>query len=567
MTWNRLEGSGVSADLTPGLEAHVADPLWFLARQWQTGEFAGEDAASPVEIMARVAWHAVGEVRLGRSVPCALDPGRGAPLEARVECEPVLNGPGRVRLAAETALQLLRLANAAGADAGLSARLRRDYPLVLPADDGLDPRGRRELMLLAARTFDGIALSRVLRAGVLPDAAIAAVAPQWLAVIDALFVEPPADHPEAWDPERMEYSFAVAAPSFAEGTQLEARCYSGGNLDWQTFDLGAQQAPMLAVGASEARIATVPIPLHYPGMPAPRWWTFEDGTVYWGDIQGGPEDLARYLVAAFATVYGDDWSLVPVDLPRGILAQVTSVELRDSFGRPHTIQATAALDHARVGAGRKWHVFELTNDTAPTDGLAPLLLLPASLPVHEEGEPREEVLLLRDEAANLGWAVERIIESPAGRRAFRGREAPPAQRSRRSVPGTWGYDLSSAVPPHYVPLVPVRLDGTAAIRLQRGRLATASGSAGARGLLLEPERRLLLHEEEVLASGVLVTRAYQVCRSPDGSLIAWSGRRKRPGARSESPGLAYDVLRTTTPQSAGPTGASDARATGREPSL
>ena len=86
-------------------------------------------------------------------------------------------------------------------------------------------------------------------------------------------------------------------------------------------------------------------------MPAPRWWTFEDGAVYWGDIQGGPADLARYLVAAFATVYGDDWFVVPVELPRGCLAQVASVNLRDSFGRSHRIDATAALDHAFDGPG------------------------------------------------------------------------------------------------------------------------------------------------------------------------------------------------------------------------
>src|SRR5262249_21753719 len=124
----------------------------------------------------------------------------------------------------------------------------------------------------------------------------------------------------------------------------------------------------------------------------------------------------------------------------------------------------------------------------------------------------------------------------------------------------------SPVPPHFVPLVPVRVDATAAIRLQRGRLAAASGGPGARGLLLEPDRRLLLHEEEVPASGVLVTRAYQACRSPDGGLHTWSGRRKSPGARSESPGLAFDLIRPAIPQSAEPKGAPDVRAAGRRPS-
>ena len=543
MTWKRLEGSSVSIDLTPGLEARIADPLWLLARQWQTGEFAGEDAASPVEIEAEIAWHPIGEVKIAAQPPKRIESGTGAPLEACVECEPVRGGPSRPRVAAEAAVQLLRLARTAGADAGLLGRLQRDFPLNLPADDGLDVRGRLELRLLAPRAFDGIALAEALAAGAPPDPAIAAVAEPWWKATLAQYVEPAGDRPEAWDPERLEYRFEVAAPRFADGTRLQAREYPGGHLDWQAFDMPARQNPALVeLSRQTARIATLPVPLSYAGMPAPRWWSFEDGAVYWGDIEGGPSDLARYLVAAFATVYGDDWFLVPVDLPRGVLAQVSTVRLRDSFGRRHPIDSTAALDHVRVGTARSFRVFELTGDLAPASGLAPRLLLPASLPGHEEGEPREEVLLLRDEVANLAWAVERVIESPAGRPALRARER-AREKPRDRADGVWRYDLSSAVPPHYVPLVPVRVDGTAAIRLQRGRLATTTGTSGARGLLLEPQRRLLLHEEEVPTSGVRVTRAYQLARGPDGAVHLWSGRRKSPGAKLQGPGLIHDVVR------------------------
>ena len=34
-------------DLQDGLQARIHDPLWLLARQWQFGEFQGEDTASP----------------------------------------------------------------------------------------------------------------------------------------------------------------------------------------------------------------------------------------------------------------------------------------------------------------------------------------------------------------------------------------------------------------------------------------------------------------------------------------------------------------------------------------
>lgn len=545
MTWKRLEGSGVSLDLTSGLEARIADPLWLLARQWQTGEFAGEDAASPVAIEAEIDWHPVGELKLGSRRPLKVDPAAGPPLEARVEGEPVRTGPARLRVAAEAALQLLRLARTTSADKNLLGRLQKTYPLVLPADDGLDAKGRLELRLLARGAFDGLALAHALASGTAPDPAIASIAGAWLAATLSNTVEPDADGPEAWDSERMEYRFALAAPRFSDGTRLESREYPGGHLDWPAFDMAAKQSAVLVETSKQtARVDTIPVPLRYAGMPAPRWWSFEDGAVYWGDIQGGPADLARYLVAAFATVYGDDWFLVPVEIPCGSLAQVASVSVSDTFGRRFSISAAAALDHDRVGDARSFRMFELTGDLAPEGGHAPRLLLPASLPTHEEGEPREEILLLRDEAANLAWAVERVIESPAGRRVFRRAEHRPGTPDNDPAPGAWVYDLSTAVPGHYVPLVAVRIEGSAAIRLQRGRMATTTGTSGARGLLLEPSRRLLLHDEEVPSSGVRVTRAYQFARSPDGTAHLWCGRRKSPGARLHGPGLTHDVVRT-----------------------
>ena len=46
-SWLRLEPRTRKADMAAGLQARIYDPLWLLARQWQTGEFQGEDAGSP----------------------------------------------------------------------------------------------------------------------------------------------------------------------------------------------------------------------------------------------------------------------------------------------------------------------------------------------------------------------------------------------------------------------------------------------------------------------------------------------------------------------------------------
>src|SRR6187431_2063769 len=46
--WNRLEGRPRADKFDRALRAEVRDALWMLTRQWQMGEFQGDDAGSPV---------------------------------------------------------------------------------------------------------------------------------------------------------------------------------------------------------------------------------------------------------------------------------------------------------------------------------------------------------------------------------------------------------------------------------------------------------------------------------------------------------------------------------------
>src|SRR5262245_31969529 len=46
--WSRLEGRPWTNDIERALKAEVRDALWMLTKQWQLGEFEGEDAGSPV---------------------------------------------------------------------------------------------------------------------------------------------------------------------------------------------------------------------------------------------------------------------------------------------------------------------------------------------------------------------------------------------------------------------------------------------------------------------------------------------------------------------------------------
>ncbi|MDP8910419.1 MAG: hypothetical protein M3N47_15170, partial [Chloroflexota bacterium] len=78
-----LEPLAPGTDLDAGLRAAVADPVWFLTRQWQLGEHQGEDASSPVAVRATVS-HT--PLSFDAADP-AMDP-TNRPGEALVEGEP-----------------------------------------------------------------------------------------------------------------------------------------------------------------------------------------------------------------------------------------------------------------------------------------------------------------------------------------------------------------------------------------------------------------------------------------------------------------------------------------------
>jgi hypothetical protein len=300
----------------------------------------------------------------------------------------------------------------------------------------------------------------------------------------------------------------------------------------------------------DKHIRVLPIPLQFAGMPASRWWEFEDGDAYFGDLAGGPEDLARSVIAAYAAVAGDNWFVVPCTLDVGVVARVVSLKVDDDFGDSTFVPAAAVVDHG-VDATRPWRWFELGRDLSVTRGQAPLLLLPPVVSTIEEGRPLEAVEFRRDEMANMAWAIERRVESIAERPVDRESGPRPAPLPPPED-GAWRYQLATDVPDHWVPLVPVRINGTRPdVVLRRGRIAATEddGKANrAKGRILEPERPFVLCEEELPSGGLRVTRAYQLARSADGGVHLWTGRRKQPsgGPMRRTP-LRFDELTQQLP--------------------
>src|SRR5438445_8661215 len=86
--WNRLEGRPRTANFNRALKAEVRDALWMLARQWQLGEYQGDDAGSPISAKIRVTTSRMQKYRPGEAGAVEKFD-ETLPLETKVERRPV----------------------------------------------------------------------------------------------------------------------------------------------------------------------------------------------------------------------------------------------------------------------------------------------------------------------------------------------------------------------------------------------------------------------------------------------------------------------------------------------
>jgi len=561
----------LDAGLATGLQAAVYDAAWMLGRQWQMRELDGEDAGSPIAVHAEGETAAVARWRPGGDGGAAAGvPAGRVPLETLVEHErliPPRDGASTFddrRLAAESGLHWLRVLARRLPRETDAAEYRRRYlqwrPMPPPTAEqraALDDATLRFLDLAAGRVPDGALLYAELQqalpenGGRIPDKPpidgndrpgfLAAVA-DWFRWWDETFTQGTTGG-ETWVPARMEYSFELAAETTGGEVVLSAPEYDGRRLDWYSVavadgSLREEPATPSQPGPRPIERTLVPAPVSYPGMPAPRFWEIEDAAVDFGGVRAGPTDLVRLLFVEFATVFGNDWFTIPLDaIPVGSLCRIGSVTVTDTFGRETDVGPLA-------DAVEGFRMFD--------PGRPDLLLAADALPSTLESRPLEEVLLLRDELANLAWGVERVVAGPAGRPMNRaevwqrraeqlaaGQEPPP--------PGAppLAYRLSTTVPDYWIPFV-LRVDEDDGARwLARAALRdeqTGDPIGPAGELLGRDEPELRLFDEVVARDGVRLRRTWQYGRAPDGSTHLWRTRRRDTGRGEGSSGLRFDVV-------------------------
>lgn len=541
--WSRLEPRPRTASLTDALAARIRDPAWMLTRQWQLGEYEGEDAASLAYVTVTRRLGRVTAWRTGDNDPVPLT---DAPLESQVVAEDLDSND--VALGAEFGAAFERALVAAGRD-DLVALFRLFYPIVPLAADARarDPDAARFIDVLAGRRIDGVALMSAARsASPEPPPPTPADAASRGAVIAAIArttdllgaqLLPATDRAAtSWQADRLDYEVELVGhdPGGAPLT-LVAEGTRDGLLDWHSFDAGTR------VGQpGETTVDTrsvIPTLATFRGMPSARFWAFEHGGFNVAAVRPDKRELGKLLVVDYMLVHGIDWYSIPLRQPVGTIAAVESLVVHDVFGE------TTSIAPVPTGTGvDRWSLFTLSRrDAEPVPWL---FVAPSARHVLQRGPAREEVRFSRDEMANLAWAVERTILDPAGSPRS-GHER--AARAAATAARTTGYRIQSDVPENWFPLLPVRIDHTSAeTALERGTVAHDAG------VVPEPATRILrtpadstvlrISEEALPRTGLIVSRAVHRARWIDGTTVLWCSRRFRRASGDESSGLRFDFL-------------------------
>jgi hypothetical protein len=454
MSSQQLYATNISVNVGESLEARIKDPLWFLARQWQTGEFEAENGGS---------------------------------------------------LAATYITS-------------------REYPLAS-----------------VTRGADSQALSLD-------------------APLDALVeAEAPAGDSPAWSSEALAYSFGVETVAH----RLQASDYYGKGLDWFHFDLAGVNMPLVSPATTERRV--VPAALQFRGMPHPKWWRFEDGDADFERPDDPEPNILATLLPEFVVIDSNNWYVTPLKQTAGTVREIVILKVVDGFG---VITQIGPSDRST------WRMFTLTDTTSAngvvgaagavgangTVGAAgaarpvaatgandgSLLFVPnIALDVLDNDE-LEEIIVLRDEDANLVWAVERRYQGADGETVLNGDRSDPPSSADTPPAATDDrprYRFRADVPLHWIPYVPRSVDAAGGdTYLRRGRTdeaATPQSPQHHTRVLAESWR---LREEEIPRAGLRVRRIKRFARGSDGTAFPWIARSRETAPRLAQPGLSFDFL-------------------------
>lgn len=612
-TWSRLEPRPRTVDFERTLKAEIRDPLWMLTRQWQWGEFKGEDTGSGVDAELHISNSRMTRFSRkehpGNNNPDAFsNSNTSIPLETSIESLPVKLDIGMGIKMALRWKKMIAKSVTTGAISnanyyedvfvGHASLVFEDHDesgVVAQAKFRSNRKLNQTYNAVSPHIFDGRrlyehvktqAVSNLYDATLLAQEtqndrdAVDALGVKFLAWVKSIYLEVPQSE-SAWDENHLEYRFATAIASGNTGADpeiLKSDEYYHGRLDWYSFrhatSEGLDSSMTETLKATESatqtslQICMLPGEVKFKGMPNDRWWELEDRQINFSQFDAELTDVGSVILAEFALVYGNEWSVIPYRVPVGSLSEVKSIVVTDNFGEKILVEPAGQSE----GQGwEKWTMFSLSDEPSGGGSYDQRLFVPPVLHEVQEGPAIEEVSFIRDEMANMVWAVEKNIPDGLGD-ALNAHDdvrdylflLDPDQRSSTLDPLDKvfaQYVLATRVPENWIPFLPVKKDpddpNNPEIVLRRGGMPRIIPGETMNQTIdsektVRPRSLLLneipigspydVHEEEVPREGAIIKTSFQRTRWYDGTTYLWMGRRKTAGRGEGSSGLQFDNL-------------------------
>ncbi len=576
MMWNRLEGRPRTHNFDKAMKAEVRDALWMLTKQWQMGEFLADDAGSPVAAKIHISSSQLSQYQAAQHPTQPYE--KNIPMEVKAEQKKIPFTRLKNKVSIDLRLQMGKYWLSLIKSQGLNYELEflKEYKFELPAKSRstdfiyAHPEVWKTYSAISGRCMDGYALLEKLLAGALAANqivnagadvdALNTLGTGFLAWYKNMFYQPEEEQNDAWLPDRMEYQFNCKASSSIDEKSLTATEYYHGHLDWYSFNIETKSVASASPDKEPVTDSFLPAHVQFEGMPDTRWWKFEDGKTSFGDVKPSTVDISKLLLIEFGLVFANDWFMVPFNLAVGSLANVEGLTVKNNFGETIWIKPTEADGKPED----KWSVFKMKSSKQDNS----LFLAPAAIKVHES-DVKEEIMMIRDEVANMVWGIEQTVElatGPGDRGAevgLRTRQFQQKQVNENPIPENAPYaapvfyQAMTEVPEHWIPFVPVHVEGdNREVQLQRASMLRIIESDTLAPVKIKPHTSILregldeavptpfyIHEEEVPRMGLRVTQSFQRTRWINGEVYVWLGMKKLTGRGEGSSGLAFDQIK------------------------
>lgn len=612
-SWIRLEPDSRSSDCSKGVQASLHDPQWLLSRQWALGEFEGEDASSIIYVKIGEKHDTIKKVILGNEQK-NYDP--EIPLEVYVEQTSLeianTDQSGNFTLDMEKRMKLgLQFKNdfykkitqfpdvndlknlyrfLAGPD-GFAFELN-------DAQKSFEPNITKEFVsILRNRVIDIYKLfnkeditteiieklkifyevdelddnqTHILN---VVEESVNNVLGWWKGNDDnEPFFEEPTPEITTWDPRKLEYDFQLQFGNDDKKLICNANDYKEDRLNWYSFTIGESDQDYELPETTEKPIVIAAKHLKIPGQPEKRFFNFEDSRVNFALIEPKITNLATLLLMQFSFIHSADWYMIPFPMNIGTLSSIKTFTAVDTFGDEIEIKpAGYTQDEIELLESEQgwdsWNAFMLSKSyQANKKSNTQYFFLPPVIADYDLAVSHEEVKFLRDETANLTWAVEKKYRTLYGEPIngydhyfYRLNSIIQTQLNDEIEPliqkEALKYTFMTTIPWNWIPFIPVHASELGENHNNNYKQIVYRRAALLNPLLedpqpIKPNSRLLnevpiryyIDESIIPRTGIIYSEQFQRTVWYNGKEFLWIGRKKRIGSGEGSSGLKFDTI-------------------------